>query len=518
MARLALLIVIAVLTLVLIGAVIWSYGVRIDPLKVVRDAATGYQSGHPRHTVASEARVRWDPIGDLNLAAEAFPMDDRAYPLLAEIAGRLRAMQGQWQENARPSALPGFIDAEPWDDDWDTLVDWLERGEVLELSNLIMRASDRAVLGQPLTDRWDPIWIDAMNRHGENWTPDPSPEPTHPILNLVSLPALGPIRHAREILDARARLAAWRGDAAGFCEVLEAIVRLSDLGREPGFTICRIVGIGNITAVVGRVNVTLRTSPGLIDDATAVRIDDLAARVLGSGLLTPDPYWELMAYEDILRRLVDDDGVFVPSRARATVAALDIFSSDLSLSPSTAPLSAMNPDLVASYHWLEAFVEAGVDATRVPWRPFAITPDEITSWENRPDSIPGRIGRELLVDNHSDWASTACTFRTARQRLLGLRVALAAHRHQLRHGIPPESLGGIDADLLTFEPIDGFTGGRLVYRRTDSGYLVYALGADGDDDGGRPASDPSGEPVESISDEYLEGKWDGDWVLFPPRE
>ena len=76
----------------------------------------------------------------------------------------------------------------------------------------------------------------------------------------------------------------------------------------------------------------------------------------------------------------------------------------------------------------------------------------------------------------------------------------------------------IDADLLTFDPVDGFTGEAVQYRWVDGRALVYAVGADGDDDGGKLVKTLGEQSGYLISDEYLHERWDGDMVLFPPVE
>ena len=76
-------------------------------------------------------------------------------------------------------------------------------------------------------------------------------------------------------------------------------------------------------------------------------------------------------------------------------------------------------------------------------------------------------------------------------------------------------LSDIDDDLMGFEPVDGFSGGPVQYRWSEGRMLVYAVGADGDDDGGVEVVRPEGVEGFLITDEYLREGWDGDMVLFP---
>jgi hypothetical protein len=63
---------------------------------------------------------------------------------------------------------------------------------------------------------------------------------------------------------------------------------------------------------------------------------------------------------------------------------------------------------------------------------------------------------------------------------LGIRI------YQSEHASPPEKLADLVPDYLPAEPQDPFGKGALVYRRTSSGYVLYSVGRDGLDDGGRP--------------------------------
>lgn len=266
-----------------------------------------------------------------------------------------------------------------------------------------------------------------------------------------------------------------------------------------------------------KIVIVLNEYPELIDERTAELFESLLDRIIATDMLVVDAEADLILHEDMVRRMIDDRGVY----DKAKMASL-VGSSSTGMTvwprPSRAPRSAITPALWRSYETLQQEYERAAAASRVPW---VLPPGgwiDAEAWMNQRDSIPGRHGRMLAGPSLLGLKAEAAKSRTRFQEVLGLRVALAAHRHQLRHGQPLASLDAIDPDLLPFDPVDGFTGDRLVYRFTNGTHLVYALGADLDDDAGRHATDPDGEPVPFISDEYLTNKWDGDWVLFPARE
>ena len=69
--------------------------------------------------------------------------------------------------------------------------------------------------------------------------------------------------------------------------------------------------------------------------------------------------------------------------------------------------------------------------------------------------------------------------------LLADRAGLACRLYKSRNGRYPESLEALVPSVLKEVPIDPFTGKALVYRREGEGFIVYSLGTNQKDDGGR---------------------------------
>ncbi|MCW5776169.1 MAG: hypothetical protein KIS87_07005 [Phycisphaeraceae bacterium] len=77
----------------------------------------------------------------------------------------------------------------------------------------------------------------------------------------------------------------------------------------------------------------------------------------------------------------------------------------------------------------------------------------------------------------------------------GLRVLIALERSRIRHGDYPDSLDRLLPDCIDALPIDPWSGQPYGYIRVDPAtdrlgrsFLLYSVGADGTDDGGREAS------------------------------
>jgi hypothetical protein len=99
-------------------------------------------------------------------------------------------------------------------------------------------------------------------------------------------------------------------------------------------------------------------------------------------------------------------------------------------------------------------------------------------WTTRPNSlflgsVTWPIGR-LVEGFFDDDAELRC-----------LLVALAAERYRLANGRWPGSLRGLVPGQLAQIPVDPFDGKPLRYRRTADGVVIYSIGSDGTDNGGK---------------------------------
>ncbi len=73
------------------------------------------------------------------------------------------------------------------------------------------------------------------------------------------------------------------------------------------------------------------------------------------------------------------------------------------------------------------------------------------------------------------------------------RTALAIERYRLATGKAPEKLEELVPRYLAQVPIDPFDGRPIRYRPTQPGYLLYGVGMDGQDNGGRERSEKDRE-------------------------
>lgn len=100
----------------------------------------------------------------------------------------------------------------------------------------------------------------------------------------------------------------------------------------------------------------------------------------------------------------------------------------------------------------------------------------------------------------------------------GVEVGIALELYRRRNGSCPTSLEALTPTFLPRVPIDRVGGGPVRYRVIAGRPVVYSVGGDHDDDGGR-AAEYRGEPAPAITAYWgTRGKEiDGDWILYGGR-
>jgi hypothetical protein len=79
-----------------------------------------------------------------------------------------------------------------------------------------------------------------------------------------------------------------------------------------------------------------------------------------------------------------------------------------------------------------------------------------------------------------------------------LRVALALAQYKAQKGSYPEKLDELAPKPLAAVPADAFTGGALVYKPRDDGYLLYSFGRNKIDDNGRGLDENGDDQVVEV--------------------
>ncbi len=113
-------------------------------------------------------------------------------------------------------------------------------------------------------------------------------------------------------------------------------------------------------------------------------------------------------------------------------------------------------------------------------------------WEEMVYGWRGRLDHYLQTIAYGDPnAGTSGSIATSEsRRQAGLRLLileLAIRRYSRRHGVFPDTLEDVVAadDWVLRDPASINQGDNFIYRPQDPGFLLYSVGSDGDDDGGR---------------------------------
>jgi hypothetical protein len=128
----------------------------------------------------------------------------------------------------------------------------------------------------------------------------------------------------------------------------------------------------------------------------------------------------------------------------------------------------------------------------------ALTPAEVVQALRQEGGRDNEISKKLAATliNHSGaivrWMQQKADWHEQSQRNLHLAFALAAYRGE--HGRYPDRLDVLAPEYLAEVPGDLFSGKALIYRPSENGYLLYSVGVNGRDDGGRASADtPPGD-------------------------
>ena len=105
----------------------------------------------------------------------------------------------------------------------------------------------------------------------------------------------------------------------------------------------------------------------------------------------------------------------------------------------------------------------------------------------------------------------------ARFGLARLVLALAGFRHD--HGSSPKRLTDLSPKYIAEVPNDPFADAELIYKPTADGYLLYSVGPNGKDDGGRNyVQEHADDDSEDESATEEEESWDDIAIRMPPKK
>ncbi len=386
----------------------------------------------------------------------------------------------------------------------------------------------------------------ALYRRGvaQSATTDDSEEPPGPenpeLISMLLTPA-ATLREAARTLALGAYRAAETGDAASVYEDVAGIVRVADHARELRFIIGDLLGAAVAHRACELLGTLLHVHPTLLTDDQLVSLAHRLSAV-GAGSLQVRLDAERATFEDVLQRYYTDDGRGggLPRPALLRLVADSAGQGTASESWRRSVLSAAVPALsvvVVGRHELRARYEylfgRYEERLRTPlWlrRGNGVEP-EIEALQATPWLRVRYAPLHMLLPAldrafvHGDLAEQARDATLA---------AIALQLYHRRHGVWPATLDELTPQWLPQVPVDRFDGQPLRYRLVDGQPLLYSVGADRDDDGGRLPELPKlgldaprrrwqcnraamqWQPLPDPNQPTPAGCPDGDWLLWPP--
>ncbi|MDB5296266.1 MAG: hypothetical protein JWO31_2249 [Phycisphaerales bacterium] len=470
--------------------------------------------------------VSTDYVAKLNAPIERVPASDRAWPLYQQAIGQLALARsayppgpdGEAAHRAYEQWLGTAFDARPGTPEWPDLTGWLDQHAAAV--ELIRQAAARPdlgfVLGSSGSQRESPY--------------DRGDDPNEPRpLVTVLMPYLSHVRTMADAVAADLRVARDRRDGGRVVRDLDALLGMADQTRSP-FVINQLVGNGTDRRALYGLDEVLAATPDVLDDTRLVRVAHRLS-ALGGGKPLLDLAGERMFFYDLIQRSFTDDGRGDGRLTPAGIQLMATLEGTVGGRPdgpwSLATAAALPVALVASRREQVAEYDRLMDLSAAQFRRPAREADwsevlarvvEIkTSSLDRVRYLPIAIMIPVLYH-----------VQATVERLLGQRdglvTAIALELYRRRHGAYPPTLDALVPDLLPAVPVDRVAGGPIRYKLMNGKPVLYSVGIDGDDDGGRMATNDAGNRLN-----YLAAEWrslrpnatpvpDGDWLLFPESE
>jgi hypothetical protein len=457
-----------------------------------------------------EPTITTNYIAQLNDTRERYDESDYAWPVYRDIQHEWRSIYGPELERQTARAQEaqeedGFsVGDDAQERHWEGIIDpftmtpqhpdydWtvaLYRSFRPNFDRLIA-ATDRSILGVLYTDRYEDVELADGSIVERPLPPSDDPSEQGSVVEVL-LPHLGTIRSFSKLLMFDALIAARDGDSDRAVRSIRAVLALTrQLEREPGFIISDLVSIAIVHFWGDRVRDILHEHPDLFttEQLTALAHDLSAAR----DRLTMTYGSETMFFRDFMQRAFTDDG---QGNGRITPAGLRLlreYSSSMeeldtlgplkgAITPASLALIGDRKSLTKRYNsYIAGFESVLHDGPEASYR--------LSELDTQ---IEQRV-RDAIVADPIDLMIPA--LGRAVERVFQARTQADAHTvmlalevHHLKHSGYPETLDALIPHALPEVPEDPMNPGQaLRYTRTSTGYVIYSVGSDGDDDNAHP--------------------------------
>lgn len=471
--------------------------------------------------------IRTDYLAIVNEVPAAVPESERAWPVYRTA---LAEMGFNKLEDGSPAKA--FLDSEakPGQEGWPAREKFLtdhadaivklgaaasrkELGFVAATSQAGLSDADREFFGFKLT----PEQIEAAKNAGPQ---------DHWIISTL-LPHMIQLRDAGRTLAADARRAAKHDDGDTAYANVVAMLGVSRHAEEMPFLVCLLVADAIQKQAREVIRDVLAEHPAVWTDA---RLRDLAHKLAASRTdWARGIEGERIAFYDSMQRTYTDNGYGDGRLALQVTPNQNLFQMlDAVTDGKSAPsifentgvammtLPAANMFVASRREMVDLFDKITNDVQAYIDQPYWKRAAK-SSWDDELKSLTnGSLAKfrylfvNLLVPAYDRIQNRVMLTDGQRD---GVFLGLALELYHRQHKEWPKSLAELSPQFLPRVPVDPITGKALHFKIVDDRPVVYSVGADGDDDNGRPVA---GEIESSLPLSIPDGSTppDGDWVLW----
>jgi hypothetical protein len=452
---------------------------------------------------SGEPVIAHDYLADINAKARAVPDADRAWPEYRACLlglGELPESFERWGSRLRPGEVG-----------WDEIDAYLEANAAT--LGRVRAAAARPGLGFVAGDVDAELWPEVEQASG-------GPRTIAGLVNAL-LPHLVEIRRLSRLLALDAHRAAASGDGALVVRDVEASLGLAEQVREAPFLLNELVSFAQVTLAVKTLAEILAEHPEVLTDD---QLETLARRfgALYGGRFELRLDGERLLFQDLIQRVYSDDGhgdghltaEGIRSLWMAETAAAEPPDRRVGpLAPALGLFMAGRREMTEEVtRW---FDRAEAEIAKPLWQRDRATIDlELDELMRSRIRLARYFPLALLMPALTQ---AGVQPELVRQRRDALSAAIGLESYRRRVGAWPASLDELVPDFLPALPVDRFDGAPLRYRLFEGRPVLYSVGADGDDDGGRPPQRPDGRFAQELAARFVTGKAqaaDGDWVLW----
>ncbi len=469
-----------------------------------------------------EPTVAHDYYVEITAAADAVPPGEAAWPHYVE------AVLAKPTERDFPEILGDWPYIEPGDEAWESAVA-LHDAYAESLAE-VRQASQYERMGSKIQAEMDPRLIAHWELEQDVLRAQNSVESQ--FLIGVLLPHLGEFRGFARALVFDLHRAAEAGDGERVKEDLLTIIAMGEHVREHPILISDLVGVALLSLEMRQLAWVLTEYPDVLSDDALIELAHRHATFSG-GKIEIQLQGERAVFYDVVQRVYTDDGNGDGYITASGMKGLHMFMGGWNIQfevlqsgkravvgPVVTTLIAGRKDLVEEYdRHMDAFEAA---AGKELWE---ANLDELTARVEELDAnLLSRTRYSPIIILMPAIQKAVEAVACARYERDAILVLLAVELHKRRTGAYPQSLNDISATLLPKRGIDPFSQQPFRYKLVDGRPLLYSVGVDRDDDGGRRPADniyasfrwESAEMVKKLNEDkdWVEDH-DGDWVIYP---